>query len=291
MNQVATIQPPRLQLPTEAVAMMHLATQLSTARTIPTVFQKSPSDVFNVLAVCMRFGFDFYATVWECSIIKGRLFFSGKMVHAMLNASGHLSERLNFEYSGEGDNRKVTVRGRIQGEMSPRIVEVFVREVRTENENWKRQPDQMLSYSGARVWARRHLPEVLLGLMFEDEAETMKDVTPPRPPQQPIVVQVPDAADQVHIEQPEPPPADAEQKELEPYSLEPPADMHSVEAWRQWSQNFIALVRASSSLDIVNDWVNVNADMLERLKVVEPKMWRMLNNAIGQQQMARGHTP
>ena len=59
----------------------------------------------------------------------------------------------------------------------------------TSNEQWKKNPDQMLAYRGAREWARRYMPEAVLGIHADDDlaapsSVTMRDVTPP--PSSPI---------------------------------------------------------------------------------------------------------
>ena len=46
---------------------------------------------------------------------------------------------------------------------------VTLREARTDNQMWKRQPDQQLVYHGARVWARRWTPAVILGVYSREE--------------------------------------------------------------------------------------------------------------------------
>jgi hypothetical protein len=302
-----TITQPRLQLPTEATAMMQLATQLSASRTIPSVFQKSPADCFNVLSICMRFGFDFYSTIWECSLIKNRLFYSGKMVQAMLNSSGYLAERLNFEYfqgqpkdNGDEDldDRHVVVRGRVQGETSPRILTLYVAEAKTGNEYWTKTPDQMLAYAGARIWGRRHLPEVLLGLMFDDEAEeyirnleNLKDVTPKDDPPKDGIGEQGTAA-----LRPKPPAAEVKpaiakpvaRTREEPYTLEPPALIANTkeneeanrEALRLWCEQFVGLVRASMSLDEIDSWVSSNSETLGALNDTAPKTYGGVRNAV-----------
>ncbi len=57
----------------------------------------------------------------------------------------------------------------MRGEEKPREVEVSLASARTDNEHWRKSPDQMLTYHGARVWARRHAPEVMLGVYSPEE--------------------------------------------------------------------------------------------------------------------------
>ena len=40
---------------------------------------------------------------------------------------------------------------------------------------WTKQPDQQLVYFATRAWARRHTPEVMLGVYSPEEFDTPKD--------------------------------------------------------------------------------------------------------------------
>jgi hypothetical protein len=57
-------------------------------------------------------------------------------------------------------------------------VSVILHNAKTQNVMWARQPDQQLAYHGARVWARRHAPELMLGVYSPEEM-------PDEPPAQP----------------------------------------------------------------------------------------------------------
>jgi hypothetical protein len=46
---------------------------------------------------------------------------------------------------------------------------VFLADAKTSNSLWTKQPDQQLVYAGTRVWARRHAPEVMLGVYAPEE--------------------------------------------------------------------------------------------------------------------------
>ena len=112
---------------------------------------------------------DVFAVAQECSVIQGKLMHSGKLVAAVVNARGNLTQRLSFEYKGDGDNRTIIVSGQLQGEPSPRVVDVILKNAKTQNKVWQTQPDQQLMYHGVRVWARRHTPELMLGVYSPEE--------------------------------------------------------------------------------------------------------------------------
>jgi hypothetical protein len=117
--------------------------------------------------------------------VHGRLGFEGKVIAAVINASGVLDGDLDYIYSGDKGTagRKVVVRGTLAGTGEVKEVDGTVAEWATENENWKKSPDQMLAYRGAREWARRWKPQILLGVYGEDELNqiALTSAPPPRP--------------------------------------------------------------------------------------------------------------
>ncbi|WP_152548755.1 recombinase RecT [Kozakia baliensis] len=176
---------------------MKLAEFMSRAKTIPQHLQGSPGDCLMIVEQSMRWQMSPFAVAQATSIVRGKLCHEGKLIAAAVQTSGVLDGRLNYEYTGSGDTRKVTVSGLIRGEKSARTVEVVLKDVKTENQWWTKTPDQMLSYHGARVWARRHTPEVMLGVYAPDEfdgvPETREtiDVTPQQQPDAPRIPQTP----------------------------------------------------------------------------------------------------
>jgi len=46
---------------------------------------------------------------------------------------------------------------------------------------WQTQPDQQLMYHGVRVWARRHTPELMLGVYSPEEFDEPSSVPAKRP--------------------------------------------------------------------------------------------------------------
>src|SRR5215217_4836058 len=71
--------------------------------------------------------------------------------------------------SAEGDGRWVIARATIRGEAEPREIRVCIKDARTSNGMWQKQPDQQLVYFATRAWARRHTPEVMLGVYSPEE--------------------------------------------------------------------------------------------------------------------------
>lgn len=154
-----------------------LSQQMASAKLVPAALQKSPGDCLLVIEQAMRWGMSPFAAAQEVSVIQGKLMYSGKIVAAAVQSAGILSGRLAYDYSGEGEERAVTVSGTLRGETEPRSVKVAWKDAVTQNGIWKKQPDQQLAYHGARVWARRHVPEVMLGVYSPEEMDTFTGPT------------------------------------------------------------------------------------------------------------------
>lgn len=135
-----------------------------------------PSAQANCFLVCnqaMLWQLNPFAVAQETYVVQGKLGYSGKLIAALVNKSGKLAGPLSYTFSGSGDKREITVAGVLQGESEPRVVTLTVGAAKTTNKMWTADPDQKLVYSGATKWARRHMPEVVLGLSTEDDLERM----------------------------------------------------------------------------------------------------------------------
>lgn len=180
-------------LPQTISEAMQLARLMSEAKVVPQHLRGAPADCFLVINQARLWRMDPFAVAQGTSFIHGRMMYEGKLVAGVVHSLGNLTGRLNYEYAGGGDDRSITVSGTLRGEDKPRTVTVKLKDVKTTNGMWAKQPDQQLAYSGARVWARRHVPEVLLGVYTPEEfpePAPMRDITPeaeaqavaPRPP-------------------------------------------------------------------------------------------------------------
>jgi len=164
-------------IPTDMGAALRLAEMMSTGRLVPAHLQKSPGDCLMVIELAMRFRMSPFAVAQCTSVIQGKLMLEGKLVAAAINSAGVLEDRLAYDFSGVNDTRAVTVRGTMRGEDEPREMTVTLKEAQTTNPLWKKQPDQQLVYFATRAWARRHAPEVMLGVYSPEEfpAEGARD--------------------------------------------------------------------------------------------------------------------
>lgn len=133
------------------------------------------ANCLRVVNQAVRWGMDPFAIMDETYVVRGKLGYQGKLVTAIVNARAGLCGRLAFTFAGKlgTDDYEVTVSGQFTNESEPRTVTLSVRQAKTDNQMWKSDPQQKLCYSGATKWARRHCPEILLGVVTEDDIERM----------------------------------------------------------------------------------------------------------------------
>lgn len=156
-------------LPNNMNDAVRLADVMSKGRLMPAHFHNQPGDCLMVIEQAMRWGMSPFAVAQSTSVIQGKLMFEGKLVAAAVHASGVMKGRLSYDYEGDGDKRTICVSGTLAGEAVPRTLTVAIKDARTSNKMWQVQPDQQLAYFGARAWARRHVPEVMLGVYSPEE--------------------------------------------------------------------------------------------------------------------------
>lgn len=175
---VTTTSGGNLLIPQTMGEALQQAELMARARLVPKHLQGSPGDCFMVVEQARRWGMSPFAVAQATSVIQGKLMYEGKLVAAAVHTSGATSTRFHYAFSGTGDDRTVTVSAVLAGETEPRSVDVRLGDVKTNNDIWRKQPDQQLTYSGVRIWARRYTPEVILGVYAPEEMEPAPVVHP-----------------------------------------------------------------------------------------------------------------
>lgn len=151
--------------------LQRVATLMAKSQLVPKHLQGEEhiADCFLVASQAVQWKMNPFAVAQSCYVLSGKVGYEGKLVAAIVNASPRIQTKLNYEYSGTGSKRQVRVFGTLVGEDKAREVVGTVEAWRTSNKQWETQVDQMLSYRGAREWARRHMPEAVLGVYAEEE--------------------------------------------------------------------------------------------------------------------------
>lgn len=136
------------------------------------------ANCFRVLNQAMRWNVDPFAVCDETYVIGGKLAYQGKLIAAIVNTRAGLKGRLTYKFDGERDSRRVKVAGTFkEAPDEPCEIELTVGQAKTNNQMWTKDPDQKLVYSGVVKWARRFCPEIIMGVMTDDDADRVAELS------------------------------------------------------------------------------------------------------------------
>ena len=183
-----------------------LADLMATGKaTVPNHLKGSKGDCFAICLQSMQWGVNPFMAAQKTHIINGTLGYEAQLVAAVINSSGVVLDRFNFEWFGDWDkiigrfkevqshtkkddngNPKkyivpdwkqtdeqglgVKVWATLRGESQPRILTLLLTQARTRNSTlWTEDPKQQLAYLAQKRWARLYAPDVILGVYTPDE--------------------------------------------------------------------------------------------------------------------------
>jgi hypothetical protein len=168
----AWMQPETLD---QALAM---ADRIAASGLMPDHLAGNPGGVLMIMDQAQRWGMSPLAVAQATSLVRGKLCYEGKLIHAALLSQRAIREPLSYVYEGEGETMKVTVYGTLACG-TERQVAGTVRDWRTHAKNKSGQDvspwanpgswRKMLAYRGTREWARMYAPAVMLGVQTPDE--------------------------------------------------------------------------------------------------------------------------
>lgn len=162
--------------------------------------QQVASNCLLIVNQAVRWGMDPFAVAPETYVVGNKLGFQGKLVAAVVNSRSDMLRPLATRYnSAKGDAFACVVYGSRAAipqeahallnqyaenedrkalakldEMGVLAVRVSVGQAKTDNKMWHSDPEQKLFYTGATKWARRHAPELMLGVLTDDDLDRMR---------------------------------------------------------------------------------------------------------------------
>ena len=191
--------------------MQRIARVMSECSLVPKELTKERdaafSNCFLVVNQASRWGMDPFALAQSTYFVSGKIGFEGKVIAAAINSDQRLDGRLDYSFSGDGDKLTITVSGTFRDTGETKTITGNVGQWKTNFGLWGKDPEQALVYRGTRQWARRWMPDRLLGVYSSDEldemaardvptgqrAQRMKDITPPK-------LEIPDIPDVPEID-------------------------------------------------------------------------------------------
>lgn len=180
--------------------------------TIPQHLRGNKGDCFALALQSLNWGMDPFAVAQKTHFINGAIGYEAQLVAAIINNSGLVQDRFQFEWFGAWDKiigkfkevesrtkkddnghaKKyivpawniadeqglgVKVWATLKGEMQPRVLTLLMTQARTRNSTlWTEDPKQQIAYLAQKRWARLHAPDVILGVYTADELQSPAEV-------------------------------------------------------------------------------------------------------------------
>ena len=202
--------------------------------------ERAATTIANCLflvADAMRFRMPAHSLMRECYPLPGGggLAYQGKLIAGVINK--FLNVRLNYRYTGSGEDRACAAFATIPGETEERTTTpVIYKKAVTKGKDgtvkpaWLIDPDQKLSYNAALKWARMHAPELVTGVVTADEADAMAEERRAMLPATPVPESTPESLRRFVEDTPTPAPVTETRQEVSAVgvgSTAPPADQTS----------------------------------------------------------------
>ncbi len=151
---------------------------------LPQFLRGQQGACLAITMQAMRWEMDPFAVANKAYSVNNRLAYEAQLVAAVVITRAPIARRPDYTYEGvKGGTRTCTVSVMMRDGTVKEYTTPEVGKITTKNSPlWKSDEDQQLGYFAIRSWARRHAPEVLLGVYTPDEIldnpDIVRNVTP-----------------------------------------------------------------------------------------------------------------
>lgn len=152
----------------EVIAVAQMMAQASHA--VPKHLRGNPGACMAIVLRSSNWSMDPFAVATKTYMVNDILAYESQLVSAVVNMRAPVKGRPRVTFNGEGADlwchfEYTMLDGDILGYDSPTF-----KEIKTKNSPlWLADPRQQFFYYSARAWARRWVPEVLMGVYTPDE--------------------------------------------------------------------------------------------------------------------------
>lgn len=180
-----------------------VAKVFSESALVPGHFQGKLANCLIALNIADRMGEDPLTVMQNLAIVSGKPCWQTQYMIARANKSGVFASRITWAAEGKAEALAVTASAKLAD--SGEVVSVAVSMAMAKADGWLKNakyqsmPEHMLRWRSAAMLIRLYAPEVMLGIQSVEEVEDVssgaaRDVTPPRPAQQPVIGASPTSA-------------------------------------------------------------------------------------------------
>lgn len=151
------------------------AQMLASSDLVPDHFKNKPANCFIATQMAIRLGVEPMMMLQKTYIVHGKPGIESTLALALVNASGVFDGSPEYVFEGQGESRQCyakateTTTGREKVGPTITVKQAKASGWWASNVNWQHHTDLMLSYRACLWMIRTTHPEVLMGMMTQDE--------------------------------------------------------------------------------------------------------------------------
>lgn len=158
---------------------MQMATQLAKSDMIPTIYKNKPENCIIALELSNRLKLSPFLVMQNMYIVQGKPSWSSSFIISCINGSGRFTGPLKFEMDTGRTKCCAYATEKTSGEklVGPLITMEMAQAEGWLGKNgskWKTMPELMLRYRAAAFFGRLYCPEIINGMLTDDEAEDVR---------------------------------------------------------------------------------------------------------------------
>ncbi len=176
--------------PKTLAQLYRLARMYADSGYVPDHYKGNVPNVAIAIQMALRCRVDIMTFLQSSYIVYGKPGIEGKLVAAMMNASGQIEGRIDFEFFRDERTKKITscrafaTDSKTLKELSQTVTWEMVEaegwhlEKKGQKSKWMTLPDLMFAYRSATFLARVYFPDVLMGMRTTEELADTGETIP-----------------------------------------------------------------------------------------------------------------
>ena len=161
---------------------MTMATQLSKSDMIPAVYKGKPENCIIALELSNRLKLSPFLVMQNMYIVQGKPAWSSSFIISCINGSGRFTGPLRFEMNAERTKcRAWAIEKATNEKLTGPLITMEMAQAEgwlgKNGSKWKTMPELMLRYRAAAFFGRLYCPEIINGMMTEDEAQDIRPIS------------------------------------------------------------------------------------------------------------------
>lgn len=137
-------------------------------------FRGNPGACLGIIMQAMRWKMDPFAVSQKAYVTKDKageevLGYEAQLVAAVILANSPIVGRPQYAYTGAGLTRRCTISAVLRGDPEPKTYTTPEAAPIGRSPLWQTDLDQQLGYYAMRAWARKHCPDIIMGVYAIEE--------------------------------------------------------------------------------------------------------------------------